>query len=945
MTILKVQVVLTNPGCASSDQGLTGLVGCARPAGYEKVVLDLAGSQELDPMRAGDWRHEAEQAGFEWGYTSFDDLTPTAIHNRLFRARPADELIIVEEGVLPAFHLLERLTAQANRRTTDGQNWGAIESRRTPLERPRPLDATTFESGALVGGGGLINGTAFGGLGGFDERMIGLEAATLDLGWRLRASDYHLYRALDTFVYDPRAVDENGPVYSPTEQTERGMGRVGLYFKYGRPNAATALLTELEQAGQTLPGNGGWIGLKPASSKEIAAADWSGLETLDGWYNQADPERDYGNQLDEAALPDPTAKTAEIVSTETWADQVLKLIERAQPTPAYLLDIGARLPQMAQARLTEQAITYKAVQPGEMAEAVETLVEWTEAGENVTALLALSGNPMSEPPAEILKLLAGQASLILVAQNITHQDLTAGLLNGVAPDPFNLVNALDYHQLSTLVGATGWQVESEYDLVRPVSALHEADLFLQKGSLAGDVVRFLAERFNPHAQTEFFVWQLAPRSEQALLPTEPGLADLENEPSQSVASNTTASTDPAQPAISVLIRTQGRRNELLTETLYSVFAQARPGNSYEVVIALQVPHQDDTTTYSVFKTFLAKLPPAITQAVRILTVFGTGNALSLNPLLAESRGQYWFFLDDDDLLVGGYFAALETALVEHRPDAPILQTYALRRDVTIYENADSPNDPPDAPRTYPYATTRLDLYWNKSYQPVYQYFNNELPTCCYLIPAALITQTNLRFDSAYNLYNDWEFLMRATALCKVISLPVYGSCVNMRTNNSQTVGNTELARQWKEFYTQLVAVRERQPLLLEGRAVREIVRSFQQIEELRSRLYQTGQELGTVRTVLGDELEVRRADLTIAREVILAHQSEINRLNETLDYRQQVYQTDLRATESYLRQLEQVQAYAARLEGQLATIYNSLSWKLTFPLRLVLRVIQRLRGH
>lgn len=601
------------------------------------------------------------------------------------------------------------------------------------------------------------------------------------------------------------------------------------------------------------------------------------------------------------------------------AARLVELARRYGLSEGKLLDLGAGL-RSEQAVLQEAGLEYLPLPldaAGFDLGRLESGLDGNDFnGSGSLGLVCLSDLAGATDLDEVLRFLRRRSGkgLVMVAPNLGHQDMAARLLAGNKFDRKLALGGFTGPSLLELVTGAGWELVEANNLAHFQSEQHDQNLLLHQPTLAGDVVRKLAETFNPDGQVTHFVWLLRPSASDTV---RLGWSE----------------TTPVRPAISILIRTQGLRKELLTECLYSIYVQDCPFEDYEVLLALQSPPQTrpqteiEDTALSDLRQFLENFPPELVERIRIIRTFGEGHVQPTNPLVEAAQGQYMFFLDDDDMLLDGALPTFLQGIAEHGEDGVILHSWSVLRRIEVcnwqvltglsQNQANIPDaagisanrqhygdlfyDLDSLPRTYPYTAWSIELYWKKPYQPVYNHYDNQLPPPAYAWPRRLIEQTRLRFDPEFEFYNDWEFLMRATSLLKVVTLPIFASCINLRSNNSQTMSNEGAVTSWKYYYDRAISSKERQPLLLEGRAAREIVE-------------------------LGNELKEQKETIAVFKA-------------ETAELRSSKAQS-----ESLYQHVAELREYIGKLETNLSELQNSPSWKLTTPLRKVRGVLNRIRG-
>jgi glycosyltransferase involved in cell wall biosynthesis len=591
----------------------------------------------------------------------------------------------------------------------------------------------------------------------------------------------------------------------------------------------------------------------------------------------------------------------------TPPEQLLTLIKKGE-LGTQLLDIGGAF-QSIETELQGSELNYRAIEPTNL-----TLLEEILKGSEKGVYLIIGDLGQLSDPGEFLSRLAELAKqpifnikgLLIVAVNLSHQDIVSQLLAGHGLDRRTLLAGFTEDTLSALVNNAGWGISHRFDLTKYSSIARDSDLLVHKPTLVGATVRYLAGVLNPTALTTHFIWRLQPTfSSNLAIPVLP----------------------VKRPLLSVLVRTQAIRLELLTECLYSIYAQDCDFEDYEVLIALQSspesehPGEIEDPLLVTLQNFLANFPQELVERIRIVRTYGDGNAQPTNPLIEAAYGDYLLFLDDDDLILDGCFETYIKGILEYGKEAPILHTFSIIRKVKICNwqvltglsqkqtsnedrvglKANSAkfddlfNDKDMLPRTYPYTAYNIERPWSTPYKPVYNHYDNQLPPTSYAFPRLLVEQTKFRFREEFIVFNDWEFLMRCTSILKVITLPVITSCVNIRNNNSQTMTNSSMASTWKYYYDRVKQLKTRQPLILDGSAAAEIVDYYTDAED-------------------------RRHRLSCAEKELYLLQTEKNGLHN---------------------HIEELREYIRSLEETINSMQRSPSWKLTGPLRQIRQIVPK----
>ncbi|HEX2910732.1 MAG TPA: glycosyltransferase family A protein [Chloroflexia bacterium] len=440
--------------------------------------------------------------------------------------------------------------------------------------------------------------------------------------------------------------------------------------------------------------------------------------------------------------------------------------------------------------------------------------------------------------------------LIIVAPNVANYHNICNLMSGNWTPDTSVQTGFSAKGLNQFLTQAGWKVIARQDV-----ALGKADLtsLLHTGdSLAGQWLHEVANTFNPDNHVQYFVWLLAPYSEPN--PEKPS----------------------HQPQFSILMRTQGQRNELLLEALYSVYAQTF--TDYEVVLCYHHPERNQTLLTEL-KLLLKNLPPSFQQKIRVIEANGPGRSTPLNALLKAGKGRYFTFLDDDDLLFPSHLDVLQQGVNKHG-DIYIFQTFAVARRIVVQGN-------PTVPTTFPYTVKNIINYSVKPFSPVKQQYANLIPITNYSFPRRLVEEADVQFLADFELGEDWQFLNRIAQFLKVITLPQITTAINIRNNGTGTVDNPALAEEWQKYLSKQHDLQSEHPLLMEGRAAR-LIAEWKREDE--ARILQLEKEclqlkLDLQRAKIEREVVILRLDYEQTNAWVRSMEQELNRLRSSRLYR------------------------------------------------------------
>jgi LmbE family N-acetylglucosaminyl deacetylase len=254
--------------------------------------------------------------------------------------------------------------------------------------------------------------------------------------------------------------------------------------------------------------------------------------------------------------------------------------------------------------------------------------------------------------------------------------------------------------------------------------------------------------------------------------------------------------DPAQlPLVSVLVRSMDRA--CLPEALASVALQTYPNVELVVVNASGQAHRPLDFLPPGLPWRIVQAPSASASRAPSLPESGPaspsaspaggadapdalGRAAAANLALAQARGEYALFLDDDDLLQPPHLERLVAALQRH---AQAAGAYAGVR-VETHDGAHL--------RDY-------DLPWSRQrLQGV-----NFLPIHAVLFRMDSVRQRGLRFDEQLPVLEDWDFWLQLTEAADLVHCPGV-SAVYRQGLGQSALGDAQHPHHWRLWHTRLL---------------------------------------------------------------------------------------------------------------------------------------------
>ena len=389
--------------------------------------------------------------------------------------------------------------------------------------------------------------------------------------------------------------------------------------------------------------------------------------------------------------------------------------------------------------------------------------------------------------------------------------------------------------------------------------------------------------------------------------------------------------------VSIICRTVGR--PVLTHTLESVLSQTYP---HIELILVNAANSD----LSKFKNLIESLNTVIVCLERPL-----GRSEAANVGLEASTGDYLMFLDDDDWIDTEHITTLVNYLNNHA-DSKAAYSSVQKTDA---EGQDIP------------------YVFERDYDPITLMRDNYIPIHAMVFARSLI-EKGCKFDEAFNIYEDWDFwlqMSRETIFHHIDKISAYyrqggdsdtepgDHSHRYRANNKLGKARAAIFEKWKPLWT--------------GEDINQLIGELDQsasINDLAGELSTANNRLEEEYKKSGklnDILELNQQKLEISRKKIQKKDSELAASRaelDTLTHTKETMEKDLTLRISQLKdqsehlnshiarleyQSEHLNSHIARLEDQSEhltlhitqlvqaqnLILNSLSWKVTSPLRLL----------
>lgn len=227
------------------------------------------------------------------------------------------------------------------------------------------------------------------------------------------------------------------------------------------------------------------------------------------------------------------------------------------------------------------------------------------------------------------------------------------------------------------------------------------------------------------------------------------------------------------PFLSVITRTQGKRPEMLRETLLSLAGQS--DGDFELLL---IGHKLDAEKKAAVRGILDEQPLGFREKIRLIELdYGT-RTTPLNVGFAHARGSYAAVLDDDDIVLDNWVESFHQA-AQGKPGT-IIHAYALTQKWMTVNCEDD--------RKGLRATAAFGAECCTDFELLRQLDYNMCPLMGLAFPTYYFQKLGMIFDETLTTTEDWDYFMRLSFLAGVTDVDHPTSVYRLWENaqNSQT---------------------------------------------------------------------------------------------------------------------------------------------------------------
>ncbi|HVC68651.1 MAG TPA: methyltransferase domain-containing protein [Acidimicrobiales bacterium] len=399
----------------------------------------------------------------------------------------------------------------------------------------------------------------------------------------------------------------------------------------------------------------------------------------------------------------------------------------------------------------------------------------------------------------------GGFPLVIAVPNVTHIDIAAKLLMGrwdVTETGILDATHVAWFSADGLRQTTsdaGWVEIEQNDFELPDSDQHfpPGAAALQRGAPLHDLLASVRQQAGEGMIVNEFVRVYVP---------------LERE------KNSDAETREA-PFLTVLMRTQGRREATIQEALLALAAQSSQ-NFELLILAHDVPRKD----LGGLRYLASCFGEEFSGRVRVIPVDGGGRARPLNVGVEMARGRYLAILDDDDVVFGHWVETYER--------------HAAKANGRVIRCA--PAEQGVRPATWPGGrdgytiTSRPRCRLPERFDLLDHLFQNRTPPCSFALPRSAFVDLGIRFDESLPVVEDWDVLLRVALMSGVVDTGEVTALWRKWDKGSDSSKYVHSDMEWRQARDTIIAKLDSLPLLLPPRSVTEIVRLQSRVATLDS---------------------------------------------------------------------------------------------------------------
>ena len=259
-----------------------------------------------------------------------------------------------------------------------------------------------------------------------------------------------------------------------------------------------------------------------------------------------------------------------------------------------------------------------------------------------------------------------------------------------------------------------------------------------------------------------------------------------------------AAREADHPFLTVITRTQGKRPEMLRETLLCLSAQI--DTDFELLL---IGHKLTDEGHELVEQILSEQPASFRAQIRFIELNEGKRATPLNVGFARAHGDYVAILDDDDLVFDDWVEGFHKAAEGN--EGSILHAQVLTQTWRTFTADETPG-----------ALISVGSYGTEycvDFEPIQQMESNHCPLNGLAFPVFFFHKLGLIFDETLTTTEDWDFFMRTSFLSGVTDVG-HPTCIYRLWENTDNSYVVHKQWEWQENYDLIQNKYAAMPVLL-----------------------------------------------------------------------------------------------------------------------------------
>jgi 2-polyprenyl-3-methyl-5-hydroxy-6-metoxy-1,4-benzoquinol methylase/glycosyltransferase involved in cell wall biosynthesis len=211
-----------------------------------------------------------------------------------------------------------------------------------------------------------------------------------------------------------------------------------------------------------------------------------------------------------------------------------------------------------------------------------------------------------------------------------------------------------------------------------------------------------------------------------------------------------------RPFLSIITRTQGKRENSLIEMILTLTGQTC--TDFELIL---MGHKLEKDRQIAVEKIIEETPDWMREKIRLIVVDSGNRTRPLNVGFTEAKGKYIVILDDDDIVFSNWVETFKNLYESN--SGKILRSVIVGQDVSQVETpycANSVSSDSKFIHNYP---AEFDFIRQLTY--------NQTPCLSVAFPRSAFHDLNIKFDETLDTTEDWDFIMRTFFLCGIACSP------------------------------------------------------------------------------------------------------------------------------------------------------------------------------